>query len=200
MRTPISIVLVLIVWFAIAVVAGLAGAMNSAPGAAIGLVNFALTIGALIAIYAVQAFREWASTASLRPWVAYHLVRFVGLALLAFAVAGRFPAAWATKAAWGDIAVAILAGLVAMLALPVMSIRKWLVVFVWNLLGFADIVFVLATGIPIALRDVQAMSPLREWPLVLLPTFIVPLILVTHVLIFVRLFKGREAAALRQTL
>ncbi len=200
MRTPISIVLVLVTWFALAVAAACAGAMASAPGAAIGLVNFALTVGALLALVTIPAFREWAATASLRPWVAYHLVRFVGLAFLAFAVAGRLPAGWATKAAWGDIAVAIAAGLVAIFVLPIVSIRKWLVLFVWNLLGFADIVFVLATGIPIALRDVHAMSPLREWPLVLLPTFIVPLILVTHVLIFVRLFKGREAAALRQTL
>ena len=174
--------------------------MASAPGPAIALVNFALTLAALSLVAFVPRLRDWAMSASLRPWVAYHVVRFVGIALLAFAVAGRLPAGWATKAAWGDIAVATLAGWVAMFALPVVTIRKWLVVFTWNLLGLADILFVLATGIPIAVRDVAAMSPLREWPLVLLPTFVVPLILVTHVLIFIRLFKGREAMARRQTL
>lgn len=162
--------------------------------------NFALTFAALSLLAFVPRLREWAAGASLRPWVAYHLVRFVGVAFLAFALAGRLPAGWATKAAWGDIAVAFLAGWVAMFALPVMTIRKWLVVFAWNVVGFADILFVLASGIPIAVRDVEAMSPLREWPLVLLPTFVVPLILVTHVLIFIRLFRGREAMARRQTL
>ncbi|HEU4725360.1 MAG TPA: hypothetical protein VFU59_08690 [Candidatus Eisenbacteria bacterium] len=200
MRTPISIVLGLGLWLAVAVAAGRAGLLASAPGAAIGFVNLTLTVATLLLVRTIPSLREWAMVASLRPWIAYHLVRFVGLAFLAFAVAGRLPADFAVKAAWGDIAVAILAGFVAMFALPVVTIRKWLVVFLWNLLGFADILFVLATAIPLAIRDVASMSPLREWPLVLLPTFIVPLILVTHVLVFVRLFKGREAMARRQTL
>jgi len=199
-RTPISILIALLVWLAAAVVAARAGLLASAPGPAIGLVNFALATISLIVLAAVPSARDWAAQVSLRPLVAYHLVRFVGLAFLAFAVAGRLPAEWAVKAAWGDIAVAILAGFVAMFSLPVVSIRRWIALFVWNVLGFADIVFVLATGISIAVRDVAAMSPLRDWPLVLLPTFVVPLILVTHVVIFVRLFRGREAAARRQSL
>jgi hypothetical protein len=199
-RPRISIALVLLAWLAAAVAVGRGGLLASAPGPAIPLVNFGLTALSLSLLASIPSARAWAAGVSLRPLVAYHLVRFVGLAFLAFAVAGRLPAAWAVKAAWGDIAVAILAGLVAMFALPVVSIRRWLVVFLWNAVGFADIVFVLATGIPIAVRNVTTMSPLREWPLVLLPTFVVPLILVTHVVVFARLFRGREAAARRQTL
>ena len=200
MRTPISILAALLLWLAVSLVAARLGLLATAPGAAIALVNFGLTAFSLALVAGVPSVRQWAAGVSLRPLVAYHLVRFVGLAFLAFAVAGRLPAEWAVKAAWGDIAVAILAGFVAMFFLPVVSLRRWLVLFLWNLVGLADIAFVLATGIPIAVRDVSAMSPLREWPLVLLPTFVVPLILVTHVVIFVRLFKGREAMALRQTL
>ena len=199
-RTPKSIFFALLGWLAAAVLAARAGVLGSAPGPVIAAVNFGLTAICLVLVAAIPSVRAWAAGVSLRPLVAYHLVRFVGLAFLVFALAGRLPVEWATKAAWGDIVVAILAGFVAMFFLPVDSLRRWLALFLWNLVGFADIAFVLATGIPIAVRDVTAMSPLREWPLVLLPTFVVPLILVTHIVIFVRLFKGREAMALRQTL
>lgn len=54
-------------------------------------------------------------------------------------------------------------------------------------MGFVDIIFVVFSALRFGLRDWQSMHPLRELPLSLLPTFLVPLIIVSHVLIFVRL-------------
>jgi hypothetical protein len=54
-------------------------------------------------------------------------------------------------------------------------------------MGFVDIIFVVFSALRFGLRDWQSMHALRELPLSLLPTFLVPLIIVSHVLIFVRL-------------
>lgn len=61
----------------------------------------------------------------------------------------------------------------------------------WNTLGLIDIVFVVASALRFGLKDWQSMHMLGELPLSLLPTFLVPLIIASHVLIFVRLIRAR---------
>ena len=62
-------------------------------------------------------------------------------------------------------------------------------------LGLADILLVLATGVRLGLRDPAAVDGFVRMPLVLLPTFLVPLVLATHVLLFGRLRGGGRRAA-----
>src|SRR5205809_739032 len=57
---------------------------------------------------------------------------------------------------------------------------------VWNTIGLTDILFVVMLALRLGLQDRQSMHALREFPLSLLPTFLVPLIIVSHVLIFIR--------------
>jgi len=61
----------------------------------------------------------------------------------------------------------------------------------WNTLGLIDIIFVVSSALRFGLKDWQSMHALRELPLSLLPTFLVPLIIASHVLIFVRLTRAR---------
>jgi preprotein translocase subunit SecY len=67
--------------------------------------------------------------------------------------------------------------------------------WVWNACGLIDIVFVVATAARIAAADPASMGPLRHLPLSLLPTFLVPLIIASHVLIFWRLRAGSHPEA-----
>jgi hypothetical protein len=92
--------------------------------------------------------------------------------------------AFALPAAYGDITVAILAFF--LLVIPPMT-KSRPFMLAWNTLGLIDILFVVITALRVGLRDWPGMAPLRELPLVLLPTFFVPLIIASHVLIFVRL-------------
>jgi hypothetical protein len=62
---------------------------------------------------------------------------------------------------------------------------------VWSTLGLIDIIFVIFSAPRFGLKDWQAMHALRELPLSLLPTFLVPVIIALHVLIFVRLIRAR---------
>jgi len=54
-------------------------------------------------------------------------------------------------------------------------------------LGLIDILMVIGTGLRIGLSDMSQMVALTAFPLSMLPLFIVPLIITTHVVIFLRL-------------
>ena len=61
-----------------------------------------------------------------------------------------------------------------------------------NVLGLIDILFVVATATRIALGDPGALAPLLRLPLSVLPTWLVPLIIASHVILAVRLMRPRE--------
>ncbi len=118
---------------------------------------------------------------ALIPLVFPHALRHVGLAFLVPGlVAQPLPTFFANTAAYGDLVSGLLAllSLVALrggwsLALPV--------VWLFNIVGTADLLN--------ALRQADAVPDLGStW---YIPTFLVPLLLVTHVMIFARLRRGR---------
>src|SRR5205814_7739669 len=82
----------------------------------------------------------------------------------------------------GDIIVAVFATLLLVLS----GARNWRILIIWNTIGLTDILFVVMLALRLGLENRQSMHALREFPLSLLPTFLVPLIIVSHVLIFVR--------------
>jgi hypothetical protein len=61
----------------------------------------------------------------------------------------------------------------------------------WNLFGLVDIVMVLWRGMQAASADPESMRQMTLLPLSLLPTFLVPLIIATHVILFVRIWRMR---------
>ena len=131
-------------------------------------------------------FRLWISSVPLAWLVSVHLVRFVGFYFLWLYEHRQLPFAFAVLGGWGDIVVASLA-----LVLFVRRPGSRAIYHVWNTLGLADILFVVSTATRLALADPASMAALLRFPLSLLPTFIVPLIIFTHVVIFLRL-KGER--------
>jgi len=56
-------------------------------------------------------------------------------------------------------------------------------------LGLADILFVVVTAARLGVADPESMAALLQLPLSLLPTFLVPLIIASHVILGVRLAR-----------
>ncbi len=148
------------------------------------VVLLGLTLALILAYNLSRSFRDWTSQWNLRALVALHLTRFVGLYFLVLNDRGELPRAFALPAGLGDIAVATLA-LILITRRPTAERRR--LYFLWNSLGLIDILFVVATAARLSLRDPASMAALLRLPLSLLPTFLVPCIIVSHLLIFVRL-------------
>src|SRR5204862_2334264 len=118
-----------------------------------------------------------------------HLTRFFVYNFFRPCGRSELPFSFAAPAGSVDIIVAAFATLLLVLS----GARNWSILIIWNTIGLTDILFVVMLALRLGLEDRQAMHALREFPLSLLPTFLVPLIIVSHVLIFVR-------AARRQTI
>ena len=189
-RVPAGSIL-LGLWFSIALAISASGFMFGVAAPVLGATNGMLITASLLTIYFVRPIRSWVMNLDLRWLILYHVVRFVGIAFLVLHTQGIIPSEFAIVAGWGDIAVAGTAILVAGSALPIASAARWRGVLLWNIFGLLDILYVLKTGIGLGLQNPEQMVWITAFPFSLLPTFIVPLVIVTHILIFVRLWQLR---------
>ena len=137
----------------------------------------------LIFAVVVPGFAAWMKTVDIRVILAFHLVRFVGFYFLWLATVGRLDPLFAVGAGIGDIITAV--GATGLLLLPDAREGKWLLI--WNIVGLVDIILVVANAARVVLTDPAGFLEFFSLPLGLLPTFIVPLIIVSHLVVFLRL-------------
>lgn len=185
------VTLVLLGWLCFAV--GLGGWFHNASAPAVAATVWTLTVLVLCACWKISSIRVWVLNIELRWLVLFHLTRlFAGAYFLVLCQRGELPCGFAKPAGWGDMIVAILA--LAVVGAMRIQFAKTLLL-IWNAIGLIDIIFVVFSALRLGLKDWHSMHALRELPLSLLPTFLVPLIIASHVLIFVRL--ARAGADLR---
>ena len=123
-----------------------------------------------------------------------HLWRFEGIVFLVLMARGEMPALWALPAGIGDILVGATAPWVARHADAPQGRRR---AIIWNLLGIADLIVAVGLGImtnpgPTQVFDTVPTSELvTHFPMALVPTFLVPLAFVLHVISSWQLLGGR---------
>lgn len=179
-----------LVWLGAAVALGAAGVFQPLRPPAPQLILGALTVLVLVMTALILPLRRWASSVDVRTLVALHVTRILaGGYFLVLYQGGELPYAFAVPGGIGDIIVGVLAlGLLAAVA-PWTAAGRWLYAG-WNVLGLIDILFVVATAVRIATGDPGALAALLRLPLSALPTWLVPLIIASHVIIAVRLARG----------
>jgi hypothetical protein len=178
------------VWFVLACVAGGTGLIARLtppiPQVLIGVSTLALILTGVLH----PGLRAWLSRVNLRGFVAFHLTRFVGIWFLVLYQSGELTGEFAVAAGWGDILTATGAlGIAGFMRNP--ESKPWLLML-WNAFGLADILTVVVTATRIAMRTPSEMAPLLQFPMSLVPTFVVPLVIASHVLVFVRLRRLRH--------
>jgi hypothetical protein len=189
-RAAVAVGLVLAAWFAVAsAIAQLGGTSVSAFGLRIVV---PLVIGAL----ALAFFEPLRSLLSEREsLIAIQTYRVIGGVFLVLLALNMLPAVFAIPAGTGDVLI----GLTALGAAR--SVRGGQVgrAVAWNLLGLLDLVVALAIGLAAAPGPLRliAVTPstaaIGVLPLVLIPTFVVPLSILLHV-VSLRSLAGARVA------
>jgi hypothetical protein len=182
---------VLIVWFISALVGSLLGVFDSVPRPPIALGVFAAApIAAFVACYLMSAaFRQFVSSLDLRRLAASQTLRVVGVVFVILYHLGALPGVFALPAGWGDIAIGITAPFMARAWKPPLPKRLFVA---WNFLGSLDLVTamtlgVLASATPIGILSGDVSTKLMgQFPLSLIPTFLVPLFLIFHLISLIR--------------
>jgi hypothetical protein len=144
--------------------------------------QFVLSLGVsalLIGWYVSPWLNEMPLEQALTILILPHTIRHLGLVFLVPGVVDAgLPTGFATVAGYGDF----IAGLLAIIAVVALRYNLWAAMaFVWlfNLIGTADLIN--------ALRHVEAVPFFgAAW---YIPTFLVPVLLVSHAMIFARLIR-----------
>lgn len=187
----LGIILFTFAWFILALILGATQFLASIPPPFPQAVLFCLLILLLVLFWKTNLFRNWSLNADIRILLLIHLTRFVGIYFLILYERGELPYDFAVPGGWGDILVATTA-LIVVIFSPLVGSVAWMIYLIWNLLGFIDILFVVQTAGRLAIADPDSMVALTKLPLSLLPTFIVPIIIYSHIVIFVRLWRSKN--------
>jgi hypothetical protein len=178
-----------LLWLVVAIAVGFSGLLRHVRPPGPQIMIFGLT-GALVTAYWLsRSFRDWLKALDLRAIVALHLTRYVGFYFLWLYGRGELPYRFAVPGGWGDVIVAT--GAAVILASWSGFGKRRPVLFIWNAYGLVDILFVVATAAAEGKASPASMAALLRMPLSLLATFLVPLIISSHVLIFARLRRRR---------
>jgi hypothetical protein len=144
--------------------------------------------GIVLALYVWPVLRRQSRADAMQPLILLHCFRFVGLSFLVSGVVSPdLPPAWALPAAYGDLIAAVLA----LLALVVLKSRLGIaLVWVFNLWGSADLLYAFYQGNQVGLEPGQLGAAY------FIVTVLVPLLLITHGLVFWLLLRpdGSEAS------
>ena len=179
---------ILIIWLLIAIVASKVGLLTQLPPFSIQIILVSLTLICILSYLLSNRFREFIDRIGVKGILILHLVRYVGFYFLYLYSQERLPYDFAVTGGLGDIVVAVFATFI--LIVPGL-LRKKSLILVWNILGLLDIVFVVVTAGRINMTSPGELHELTVLPLSLLPTFIVPLIIATHLFLFNLIRKNR---------
>jgi len=177
-------------WLMAAIVLGAAGVTQSLRPPAPQVVLLGLTALLVLLGFGLSSFRSWMMTVDERVVVGLHLTRFVGIYFLILYGRGELPFDFAVPGGWGDIVVATtVLGLIVLCRAT--SRVGWWAYSIWNVIGLLDILFVVATAVRLGLTAPESLQPLLRLPLSLLPMWLVPLIIASHVFLGTRLAQNR---------
>jgi len=192
------------VWIGLAAAA--AGAGWVAISRPVPVVGFFVAVPLLAAALATawpQA-RQAMLSIPLPVMVALNVVRVFAVLFLLLAAEGRLTGPFPYSAAWGDIITGVVAAAV-LLLLKDGGARYTTAIAAWNLFGTADLVLAIAFGVtsaegsPLQLFPGPGSEAMQHAPWSFVPTVLVPIWLILHGIIAVKLRRaqlGQAASAL----
>ncbi len=197
--------IVLIGWFALAIVLAVLGAYH-AESDRIPTIQYGIFMPILIG-----GFLIWRSPSVRRvidavpqQWiVGVQVYRALGVIFLILYATDRLPGLFAWPAGLGDVLVGVLAPVVA-LAYARLPHENANLVSLWNIFGLIDLVVAVSTGVLTSPSPVQLFAfdqpneLITVFPLVLIPVFLVPVSVLLHLTSLSKLYEPSRLSKSQQ--
>ena len=183
------------VWLVAAIAISASGVLYDSPRPVLAALIWSPVVVFLVSFIRFHSLRQAVLGLDIRWPILFHIVRVpIGVAFLVMAVTENLPSEFAAKAGPGDIVVGA-TSVIAITCVPWLSAIKFRTVLAWNALGLADIlmVFVVAQRLMFFGDDPNALVELTRFPLLVVPMFVVPMVLITHFVVFAQLWRHRVA-------
>ncbi len=200
MRTFAATVLAL--WLALVFWLSVGGIFVSPPGAPPIrlLLGVLIPIGVfLVAFWMWRSFHDFVLAADVRLLTGTQAWRFAGFGFLGFYAEGLLPGYFAWPAALGDMAIALTAPWLVIALIRQSRFAGSLAFIAWNIFGILDFVVAVGMGAVAPLLfpsfvgtptpQMPTGAPMTHLPLVLIPTYAVPMFTIFHL---VGLFQARR--------
>lgn len=175
-------------WLALAMALGMQGFFLPSPDEQIPSIAYSaipLVIG-IGFLFASTAFQKTIDAMPQHWIIGVQIYRILGIDFLILYFQQQIPGVFAIPAEMGDVLIGITAPLVAFLYLKKHAWSRGLAIF-WNFAGIFDLTLAVALGVlsspgPLQLLSMQSPNELiTAFPLVLIPTFAVPLSILLHI-------------------
>lgn len=176
-QTGRRLIAVVALWGAVVAIAGAAHLFNRLDPQLFAPLVTAGVVLPMLAYAASPALRAFFADFGLRRLTVFHIWR-IPAAIAFFLYADHLPAGFVRNAAWGDLLAGTLA--LALIWLRPTRRRYW----AFHLIGFADFVSAVGTGLAFTLAADPLMATIRDLPLVLIPLFGVGLSGTSHLIAF----------------
>jgi len=186
--TLASVATIFLAWLALVLVLGTRGAFVTSPGAPplALLIGLVVPLGLfLLGYWTSPSLRQFVLSADLRLIVGMQAWRWAGFGFLTLYSYRILPGIFAWPAGLGDMAIGVTAPLVlaGLLRRPGFAAGNRFVA--WNLSGILDLAVAVSIGavVPLFAPNLyRTGSPaaMTQLPLVLIPTFLVPMFLILH--------------------
>jgi len=188
-RVKTLTVAIISLWFLLAFGGSWFGVFDSKQRPPIPLGAAAILPVVAYAIWYLKSieFRRFVLAANLRLLTLAQTWRVGGVVFLILYHQGLLPSVFALPAGWGDIAIGATAPLVALAISSKTSFPKKIFV-AWNLLGMFDLVMAVTLGILASASSLGVLAGeittqmMGTFPLSLIPTFFVPLLIIFHLI------------------
>lgn len=188
-RVKTLTVAIISLWFLLALGGSVLGVFDSQQRLPIPLGAAAIlpVVAYAICYLTWTEFRRFVLAANLRLLTLAQTWRVGGVVFLILYHQGLLPSVFALPAGWGDIAIGATAPLMALAISSKTSFPKKIFV-AWNLLGMFDLVMAVTLGIlaspsPLGVLAGEVTTQMMgTFPLSLIPTFFVPLLIIFHLI------------------
>ena len=195
---------IVLFWFLFTFFASILGLFDSSPRPSVALgAAVLLPVIAFIACYfGWSEFRNLVRSANLKVLTLAQTWRIGGIVFVILYYQRLLPGTFALPAGWGDIAIGATAPLIAW-AISSRTVFPNRLFLLWTVLGMLDLVMAITLGIlssatPLGIFAGELTTRIMsQFPLSLIPTFFVPLLLILHIISLIRV--RREGSEVRSS-